>query len=101
MYGSNSSLSSSRIRYERDAGAPPSSERWWTSRIGVRRRAATSPMLAPRPGRYDRSSVGFALSLLLVSLGVVLVVHHRIPPAVQPEVIAGGAVLIVLGVAGL
>ena len=58
-------------------------------------------MLAPRPGRYDRSSVGFALSLLLVSLGVVLVVHHRIPPAVQPEVIAGGAVLIVLGVVGL
>src|SRR3954449_7804112 len=36
MCGSNCWSSSSRIRYERDAGAPPSSERWWTSRIGVR-----------------------------------------------------------------
>src|SRR3954451_15778462 len=32
MCGSKRSRSSSRIRYESDAGAPPSSERWWTKR---------------------------------------------------------------------
>src|SRR5713226_7035842 len=52
MCGSNSCLASARIRDERDACAPPSSERWWTSRMGVRRAEAMAdppcgvPMLA-------------------------------------------------------
>src|SRR5581483_7577721 len=41
--------SSSRVRYESDAGAPPSSERWWTNRIGVGRPgpAPLTPAAAP------------------------------------------------------
>src|SRR4051794_8259808 len=54
MCGSNSSLSSSRMRYERLAGAPPSSDRWCTKRTGVGGRSgmlaaaldAARPMLA-------------------------------------------------------
>src|ERR687883_365345 len=37
MCASNCSGSSSRMRYERLAGAPPSSLRWWTKRTGERR----------------------------------------------------------------
>src|SRR5437763_9492238 len=52
MCGSNCASSSSRIRYESDAGAPPSSGRWCTRRMGVRGLSATASAYAspvPRP----------------------------------------------------
>src|SRR5438552_4947055 len=50
MCGSNSCRSSSRIRYERLAGAPPSSLRWWTYSTGVGSPfpIALHPMLGPK-----------------------------------------------------
>src|ERR671911_172014 len=58
MCGSNCDSSSSRIRYESDAGAPPSSLRWWTKRTGVRgARPRPKPMLA----------AGLAMNVLHIS----------------------------------
>src|ERR1043166_4395528 len=50
MCGSNSLRSSSRMRYERLAGAPPSSLRWWTYNTGVGSlfAIALDPMLGPK-----------------------------------------------------
>src|SRR5918997_2173923 len=50
MCGSNCESSSSRIRYERLAGAPPSSLRWWTNRPGVRGVAKPGTYASPRLG---------------------------------------------------
>src|ERR1041385_5870219 len=50
MCGSNSLRSSSRMRYERLAGGPPSSLRWWAYSTGVGRLFPISlhPMLGPK-----------------------------------------------------
>src|SRR5207237_1194192 len=50
MCASNCSSSSSRIRYERLAGAPPSSLRWCTSSTGVGGRTDTGAYASPCMG---------------------------------------------------
>src|SRR5919205_3137579 len=54
MCASNCSESSSRIRYERLAGAPPSSLRWWTYRTGVRGRSAIGGTIVVRADADER-----------------------------------------------
>jgi hypothetical protein len=45
--------------------------------------------------------MGAAASLGLIALGAILVVHHRIPEGSVAYVVAGGAALIALSIAGL
>src|SRR5919205_766542 len=54
MCASNCAGSSSRIRYERLAGAPPSSLRWWTYRTGVRGRSAMGRTIVVRADADER-----------------------------------------------
>src|SRR5919202_2097343 len=54
MCASNWAGSSSRIRYDRLAGAPPSSLRWWTYRTGVRGRSAIGGTIVVRADADER-----------------------------------------------
>src|SRR5436305_9635894 len=86
MCGSKRSLSSSRMRYDRDAGAPPSSERWWTKRMrrclgAVGARAATSRSIVTRASSKLApvlfNSYEFILGLLPVYLVVFFLLRRQ------------------------